>query len=101
MLTSPCFICNEPVELETCVVDEAGNPTHQDCYLLKLGFTKMGADTREVLDFLSSTTRNLPTICPYCGATLEQRTAKFFWAGRAWEVPLTDCPNCNALSPKI
>src|SRR4030081_2746020 len=86
---------------ETCVVDEAGNSTHQDCYLLRLGFTKMGADTREVLDFLSSLPRNLPRTYPDCGATLEQRTAKFFWAGRAWELPLTDCRNCNDLSPKI
>jgi hypothetical protein len=96
MLNPTCFICSEPLELETCVVDEVGNSTHEDCYLVKLGVTKKGIDGREVLGFLNSLgTRSIPTICPDCGAPLEKHTAKFFWSGQAWEVPLMNCLKCH------
>jgi hypothetical protein len=31
-----CFICNEPVSLETTKTDEAGNAVHEECYVLRL-----------------------------------------------------------------
>jgi hypothetical protein len=102
MLNSTCFICNEPLKLESCVVDETGNPTHQDCYLVKLGVVKKGSEKGEIVEFLNSlNTRSMPTICPACGATLEQQTAKFFWAGKSWEVPLMNCPKCNPVRHEI
>jgi hypothetical protein len=48
---------------------------------------KGDTDTREILDFLSLSARPIPTICPNYGSSLELHTAKFFWAGRAWNVP--------------
>jgi len=61
---------------------------------------EMALDTREILDFLNSASaRIVPTVCPDCGTWLETLTAKFFWTGRAWEVPLANCPKCNPSSP--
>jgi hypothetical protein len=31
-----CFICNLPCPLETCKIDEAGQPIHEKCYLAHL-----------------------------------------------------------------
>ncbi len=31
-----CFICKEPLILETSVADERGRPVHEGCYLRKL-----------------------------------------------------------------
>jgi hypothetical protein len=94
-----CVVCNEPPQL---IVDEVGNPAREDCYLYRLGIAKVGTDTQEILDFLTaSSTQTIPTICPDCGSPLERHTAKFFWAGRAWEVPLINCPTCHPVSTKI
>jgi hypothetical protein len=35
-MPATCFVCNETLNLESCVVDELGNVTHADCYLLQL-----------------------------------------------------------------
>lgn len=32
----PCVLCNSPVSLEECKVDERGNPVHDDCYIERL-----------------------------------------------------------------
>jgi hypothetical protein len=102
MLSLACIVCNEPLQLESCIVDQVGDPAHEGCYLNRLGVAKVGTDTQEILDFLTaSSTRSIPAICPNCGSSLEQHTAKFFWAGRAREVPLMSCPKCSALSHKI
>jgi hypothetical protein len=31
-----CPLCNEPVELENSITDEAGKAVHEDCYLQAL-----------------------------------------------------------------
>ena len=96
MLSPACIVCNEPLLLESCIVDEVGNPAHEYCYLVRLGVAKEDSETREILDFLTtSSTRSIPTICPNCGSALDQQTAKFFWAGQAWAVPLVNCPTCH------
>jgi hypothetical protein len=33
---SICAICNEPVTLETCKINENGDATHEDCYVGKI-----------------------------------------------------------------
>ena len=33
---SICAICNEPVTLETCKINEDGDATHEDCYVGKI-----------------------------------------------------------------
>jgi hypothetical protein len=95
MLGPACIVCNESLQLESCIVDELGNPAHEDCYLHRLGVAK-GTDTRDILDFLTAaSTKPSPMICTDCGSTLDMHTAKFFWAGQAWAVPLMNCPKCS------
>jgi hypothetical protein len=31
-----CVLCNNPVEIETCKVDERGKAIHEECYLRKI-----------------------------------------------------------------
>jgi hypothetical protein len=31
-----CWMCGEPVSLETCKIDERGNPVHEDCYTARI-----------------------------------------------------------------
>jgi hypothetical protein len=51
MLNPSCFLCNETLDLKSCVVDELGNSTHADCYLLKLDRVKQDKENlvKEVL----------------------------------------------------
>jgi hypothetical protein len=100
MLSPACIVCNETLLLESCIVDELGNPAHEDCYLSRLGVAK-GTDPRDILDFLTASSTQPRMICPDCGSTLDQHTAKFFWAGQVWAVPLMNCAKCSALSHKI
>jgi hypothetical protein len=34
--TPTCALCNSPVELETCKVDERGSAVHEECYVRKI-----------------------------------------------------------------
>jgi hypothetical protein len=34
--THSCWICDRPVQLENCKIDERGKPVHEDCYAAKL-----------------------------------------------------------------
>jgi hypothetical protein len=43
--TPTCGICGLPVQLESCMVDEHGQPVHEDCYVGKLAL-----DAKRALD---------------------------------------------------
>jgi hypothetical protein len=34
-MSRTCAVCNSPVELETCKVDERGKPVHEECYVAR------------------------------------------------------------------
>jgi hypothetical protein len=34
--TASCAVCNRPVNLEVCKVDERGRPVHEECYAHKI-----------------------------------------------------------------
>jgi hypothetical protein len=34
--TPNCWICGRPAELESCKIDERGQPVHEDCYVARL-----------------------------------------------------------------
>ena len=57
----------------------------------------MAINTAEIQSFLyCASTEIIPTVCPNCGTQLGQHTAKFFWSGQNWEVPMAYCPKCNS-----
>jgi hypothetical protein len=31
-----CALCNSPVELETCKIDERGSAVHEECYVRRM-----------------------------------------------------------------
>ncbi len=38
--TPNCWICGRPAELESCKIDEHGQPMHEDCYIAKLALDR-------------------------------------------------------------
>ena len=44
-LTPCCWICDKPVPLEDCKIDEQGRAVHESCYLTKVASQKESKPT--------------------------------------------------------
>jgi hypothetical protein len=41
-----CWVCNQPIQLETCKTDEHGNPVHEQCQFLRMAMAKPPATVK-------------------------------------------------------
>jgi hypothetical protein len=108
-----CSICNEPVEIGTTKLNQAGEQVHEECYVLdnRLGraappLVSSEEDTsavesslpQAIIEFLNdASTHAAASSCPDCGSKLEYRDCTFFYEGQTWEVPLPICIICHPL----
>jgi hypothetical protein len=108
-----CSICNEPIGLGTKKLNEAGEPVHEECYILDNRLIRTttplersdedtrvveSALTQAIIEFLNyASTHATASSCPDCGSDLEYRDCTFFYEGQTWEVSLPICIICHPL----
>jgi hypothetical protein len=42
-ITPICWVCDKPVSLEECKIDEHGEAVHENCYALRIALSHCGS----------------------------------------------------------
>lgn len=54
-----CWLCSQPIDLETCKTDECGQAVHEDCYVLKMALANASTRVMETWHNSSHTRKSV------------------------------------------